>query len=229
VEEPRLRFHSVGGTEPDANLIALWSTYSRTVPKLMCMGSPRKRKLGWVWTVITSVLLVAGVAAVFLLPNDPIEPVATDELQDGESYYLLLSKIEVDPRQSNGDGWDSSDGAPDIFYEIRWRDTKVFESSRKDDTLVAIWSNSELGLTDLTSGISIDGSIKAARITARAGESIEFLVYDQDDLTPNDEIAQFSVAVETLRVGDTAHTSGSIRVNIRVVRIDDVKLETLTR
>lgn len=187
------------------------------------------RKPGWITTTVTSVLVVAAVALVFLLPKTSPAVVADNRLKEGESYYVLLSKIEVEARQADGDGWDSSEGAPDIFYEVRWRDTKVFESSRKDDTLVAIWSNSELGLTDLTGGVSIDGSIKAARITARAGESIEFVVYDQDDLTPNDVIARVSVAVETLRVGDTPIASGAARVNVRVLRVDGVKLETLTR
>jgi len=189
----------------------------------------RKRKPGWIFTAATSVLVVAGVALVLMLPKDPPAPPEDKSLQNGETYYVLLSKIEVEPRQKDGDGWDLGDGAPDIFYEIRWRDTKVFESSRKDDTLVAIWSNSEVGLMDLAGGVSIDSSIKAARITARAGETIEFLVYDHDDLTPNDEIARVLVSIDALRVGDTPLESGQIRANIRVIRVDGVGLETLTK
>ena len=121
----------------------------------------------WLWTILSSVLVVAVAAGVFFLPEDSPPAVEDPGLTDGESYYVLLSSIEVAPRREDGDGWDSSEGAPDLYYVVRWRDTEVFRSSQKDDTLVAIWSNSEVGVMDLTGGVSIDGSIKAARITAR--------------------------------------------------------------
>jgi hypothetical protein len=192
----------------------------------MCMAS---RKPTLLWTTVSSLVVVAAAAAAFFVPKGPTPAVADSGLVDGENYYVLLRSIEVEPRREDGDGWDSSDGAPDLYYVVRWRDTEVFRSSRKDDTLVAIWSNSEVGVMDLTGGVSIDGSIKAARVTARAGESIEFMIFDQDDLTPDDEVATVSIGLESLRVGENDRAAGNVRLKVRVIAVSNVGVETLTR
>ena len=79
--------------------------------------------------------------------------------------------------------------------------------------------------------VSIDDSIKAARITARPDQKIEFTVWDAD-LAKDDEIARWEVPVMDLRVGDQtwAKPDGSlVMVVCRVLALDGVDLGTLTR
>ena len=192
------------------------------------------RAARWIGTVLTT-LLVVGAAAYPFFSSPPAEPEpepGPTMVQPGASYYVLLSSIEVEPRQEDGDGWDPNDGAPDLLYSVLWRDTQVFESSRKDDTLLAVWSNSEIGLKDLTGAISIDDSIKAARVMVREGEDLVFTIYDQDDLTANDTVGRWTVPLTALQEGEQVWTEpakGIVSVTCRVLRIGDVDFGTLTR
>ena len=190
----------------------------------------------YVWIVITSLVVVVLVGLPFLLWRDR-EPVAPDDpgpprLREGEHYYVLLSVIEVAARDADGDAWDKVGGeAPDLFYEIRWQGQKVFEASVKDDTLVAKWSNVAVDLGDVVHAVSLDDSIKAARITARAGEALEFVVYDHD-VTSDDLIARWSVPVADLRVGDQRWSEPDgqvISVTCRVIPLEGVGFESLTK
>ena len=63
---------------------------------------------------------------------------ATDLL--GKNYYLYLSEIELFPTNEDSKNWDSGDGGPDVAYSIKWQGNEVFESTTKDDTLLANWS-----------------------------------------------------------------------------------------
>lgn len=190
----------------------------------------------WLWTGLTSVLVIGAVAFPFL--RDAPEPVHVparddggDAVKAGQAYYVLLSTIEVQPRQADGSRWDLGRAAPDIYYIASWQDTEVFRSSTKEQTLLARWSNSELGIGDVVGTVSIDDSIKAARITARPGESIEFAVWDSD-VARDDAIAKWKVAVMELRVGDQTWAepaAGVVQVICRVLPLDGVDLGTLTR
>ncbi|MHC4939428.1 MAG: C2 domain-containing protein [Planctomycetota bacterium] len=194
------------------------------------------RSWRWLWTALTSVLVVGAVAYPFL--RDAPEPMHVPPKDDGgarvragQAYYVLLSTIEVNPRQADGSRWDVGRAAPDVYYTASWQDTEVFRSSTKEQTLLARWSNSELGLSDVVGTVSIDDSIKAARVTARPGESIEFDVWDAD-LAKDDAIAKWSVPVMELRVGDQTWpepAEGLVMVICRVLPLDDVDLGTLTR
>jgi len=146
-------------------------------------------------------------------------------------YYVLLTLIEVAPETESGDAWDMGGGAPDIVYEIRWQGQRVFRSSKKSDTLVAKWSNTSIGVSDVVDGVSIDSSIKAARITVRRGEDLEFIVYDNDIASP-DEIGRWTIASTDLRQGDQTWRDPGGRVvsaTCRVLPMDDLKFEELTK
>jgi hypothetical protein len=139
---------------------------------------------------------------------------------------VLLTLVEAEP----GD-WDADGSPPDLFYRIRWQGHEVFRSAKKSDTLVAKWSNAALDLGDVVNAVSIDDSIKAARITARAGDSLEFLVYDAD-LGFDDAIGSWTVAVDDLDLGDQAWSRPGGKVvaaECRVLPIEDVGFTSLTR
>jgi len=192
----------------------------------------------WIWTGLTSAIVIGAVAFPFLhtppapaSPADPATAPATSSVVEGRAYYVLLASIEVEPRDADGDRWDVGRAAPDLYYVTSWRDTVVFRSSTKKQTLLARWSNSELGLRDMMGGVSIDDSIKAARVTARPGDVIEFAVFDED-LASDDRVATWSVPVMDLLVGDQAWAAPAknlVSVVCRVLPVDGVDLGTLTR
>ncbi|MHC4137483.1 MAG: hypothetical protein ACYTDU_01840 [Planctomycetota bacterium] len=190
----------------------------------------------YVWIVVTSLVVVVAAGLPFLLSRDWAPQVTPEAgpplLREGEHYYVLLSVIEVAARDANGEAWDKvGEEAPDLFYEIRWQDQKVFEASVKDDTLVAKWSNVAVDLGDVIHAVSLDDSIKAARITARAGEVLEFVVYDHD-VTSDDLIGRWTVPVTDLRVGDQKWSEFAgelVSVTCRVLPLETVGFESLTK
>jgi len=189
----------------------------------------------YVWIVVTSLVVVVAAGLPFLLRGDPV-PATTEAgpppLLEGEHYYVLLSVIEVAARDEGDEAWDRVGGeAPDLFYEIHWQDQKVFESSVKDDTLVAKWSNVAIDIGDLVEAVSLDDSIKAARITARTGEVLEFVVQDHD-VTSDDPIGRWTVPVAELTVGDQRWSKPAgrlISVTCRVLPLEGVGFESLTK
>jgi hypothetical protein len=186
----------------------------------------------YVWIVVTTLVVVVAAGLPFFLWRDPPPAAPADagppRLREGEHYYVLLSVIEVAARDADGDAWDSvGEEAPDLFYEIRWQDQKVFEAGVKDNTLVAKWSNVSVDLGDVVDAVSLDDSIKAAR----AGETLVFAVYDHD-VTKNDLVGQWSVPVVDLRVGDqkwAAPAGQLVSVTCRVLPLDGVGFESLTK
>jgi len=179
---------------------------------------------------LVSLLVVAAAGAgVFYLgrghapaPGAPPIPGVEEEVH----YYVMLTLLEVEPGH-----WDADGSPPDLFYRIRWQGQDVFKSSKKKNTLVAKWSNVELGIGDLVHAVSIDDGIKAARITARKGDEIGFAVFDSD-LAFDDPAGSWTVKVDDLKVGDQTWTRPGGRVvaaQCRVIPIGDVNLGTLTR
>jgi hypothetical protein len=199
-------------------------------------GGTVSAAMRYVWIVVTSLVVVVAAGLPFLLWRDraPATPpnAGPPRVREGEHYYVLLSVIEVAARDADGDAWDKVGGeAPDLFYEIRWQDQKVFEASVKDDTLVAKWSNVALDLGDVVEAVSLDDSIKAARITARAGGTVEFEVYDHD-VTKNETIGRWTVPVMDLTIGDQTWSKPAgrlVSVTCRVIPLDGVGFESLTK
>jgi hypothetical protein len=192
----------------------------------------------YVWIVVTSLVVVVAAGLPFLLSRDrqgtPEEPpeAGPPRVEEGEHYYVLLSVIEVTARDVGGEAWDKmGEEAPDLFYEIHWQDQKVFEANVKDDTLVAKWSNVAVDLGDVVNSVSLDDSIKAARITARPGEVLEFVVKDHD-VGKDDVIGRWTVPVSDLRLGDQRWSKPAgqlVSVTCRVLPLDGVAFESLTK
>jgi hypothetical protein len=179
-----------------------------------------------IWLAI-AVATIAGVGGIALLlkragvlevtPGSPDAAVAVDD-----HYLVFLSQIEVESGPTGGGKWDLTDGGPDVRYDIYWRGTRIFRSSVRDDTLIARWDQEEIGLRDLVSGVSPERSSKAARITARHGETLEFRVLDSDTFV-DDEIGRWEVAVDSLRTGEqvwNAPAPGIRQATCRVLRCD---------
>jgi len=205
------------------------------------MAEHRASAWRWLWAGLTSVLVIGAVAYPFLRELTPAsgqQEIATQrpaphgpDVEIGQQYYVLLGAVEVAAKKDNGGRWDVGQPAPDLFYEIRWKDTVVFRSSRKDDTLLARWNAGGIDVTDLLRKVSVDDSIEAARITVREGESLEFIVWDHD-VASDDEVGRWTRATTTLRTGSEvwpAPAKGIVSAICRVIAIDDVDLGTLTK
>ncbi len=193
----------------------------------------RREGLRWLWLAGSSILVVAGVGALFFLGNDEDPPAAgaSKGVEAEHHYYVLLTLIEVTPKTNEGKKWDPDGSGPDLYYRIHWQGHPVFESATKSDTLLAKWSNASVGIGALTEQVSLDDSIKAARITARAGDELEIVILDRD-VFKDDVVARWKVPVMTLLVADQrwdALSGNVVSVICRVFPLDRVKLEDLTR
>lgn len=189
------------------------------------------------WTTLTTLVVLAGVGLPFLLREHAdaraeSAPVDTTALHDERHYYVLLSVVEVKPaRGADESSWDIDGSAPDLYYEIHWQGHRVFQSTKKSDTLVAKWSNVAVDLGDLVRSVSLDESMQAARITARASDEVEFIVYDAD-VGGDDVAGRWKVAVKDLAVGDQrwAEPGGDlVSAECRVLPLDDVDFKSLTK
>jgi len=216
-----------------------WRSDGPRVNFLFAGRAPRGASAGRAYTAravrylriaIGSLLVVgaAGAGAFYLgrdrapAPGPPPVPRVAEEVH----YYVLLTLVEVEP----GD-WDTNDSPPDPYYTVRWQGQEVFQSTTKDNTLVAKWSNVAIAADDILHSVSIDDSIKAARITARKGDVIEFRVYDTD-IGKDDLVGEWTVEVEDLHVGDQTWSRPGGRVvsaQCRVLPIEDVDFDSLTK
>jgi hypothetical protein len=142
----------------------------------------------------------------------------------GRGYYLYLSEIEVEGTNAAGASWDARGGAPDLAYEIRWRGTTVFRSSTVADALLARWSLAALGIDNLGGRVSKESTVRAARIHAGEGETVEISVVDAD-VAFDDPVASWACPVASLDVGATEirAPAGRVRRAVVVLRpFDDV-------
>ena len=199
----------------------------------------------WLWYVLSTLAVVAAAAAPFAEPlrsevrewlrgdpesgteEAPLPPAVAAEQQ----YYVMLASLEVSPKDADGDAWDGDGSGPDLYYEVFWQGQKVFESSTKDDTLVAKWSSSAIRIGDLFEAVSVDDSIKAARVSARAGQPLEIAVFDKD-LGSDDEVARWSVDPLTLSVTDQRVKKpcpGIVSAVVRVLALNGVQLDDMVK
>ena len=194
----------------------------------------------WAWIIGSSLFALVVFGLPFLagqldhsakVAPEPEAARPPERVRDDFHYYVLLTVVEVAPTKEKDSSWDSRNGAPDLAYEIHWQGAKVFVSSTKKNSLLAKWSNTAVELSDLLESVSLDDSFKAARITARRGDLLTFRVVDKDFFR-DDVVAEWEVAVETLKVGDQEWIEPGGRVVkaiCRVLPLDAVDFEELTR
>ena len=135
--------------------------------------------------------------------NDRIPANSGDRLIAGKSYYLYASEIELYPNKQDGKPWDRGEDGPDIQYQIKWLGNEIFESTVKDDSLLANWSGLQIDLkwSDLLGKtLSPNEAIQAARIRYETKSSIEIVIED-NDLAKDDLAGTIEIDLESLRVG----------------------------
>lgn len=129
---------------------------------------------------------------------------ADGKVMEGKSYYVFVRTMEVAPRKPDGKPWDRvADEAPDPYYEIHWRDNRIFASPTQRDQLISQWS--PLGVDTIKSirdgRIALHSVINAASIRAVGGENFVLRVFD-DDPVSEDEVANLTFAFRDLKEGE---------------------------
>lgn len=187
--------------------------------------------------LMVPILIVLGFAVLFvIMDQNGKAPGREDQgptgkspmgakLQEGQTYYLFASEIELYPTNLKNDAWDGGKNGPDIRYRILWQGNQVFESEEKEDSLIADWSGLSLDLewSDLMGkSISPDEAIKAARIRYEKGGLVEVEVED-DDVADDDEAGRAEIQLKDLRLGrneipfEKTSVNAVRRINLRVL------------
>lgn len=177
------------------------------------------------------VVLVIGMAFFVLRKDEPEEENAggrIGQLEEGNNYYVFVRSLEIEPKTQSGKDWDALiDKAPDPYYEVYWRDNRIFRSSTQEDQLIATWS--PLGVDTLDSiregRIAVDSVIKAAALRAVAGETFKIRILDNDPVS-EDVLAELTFSLNDLRIGDNdfsyeeVKTHSVVRLRLAVVDAD---------
>ena len=150
--------------------------------------------------------------------------VPSTKVQVGFDYYVSATVIELTELDPQGESWDSNNSAPDIYYEIYWKGSRIFQSTTKDDSFIAKWSNAEIDLKQLALNggtTSLDNLVQAARLNIKADEHIELRVYDSD-IVDSQIAGSVMFASKDLLVGDTTYEYIKPGVRRIVLRVSDM-------
>lgn len=125
-------------------------------------------------------------------------------VKEGKPYYIFVRSLEIAPKKPDGKPWDRvADEAPDPYYEVHWRENRIFASPTQRDQLISNWS--PLGVDTIKSirdgRIALHSVINAASLRAVGGESFVLRVFDDDPLS-QDEVAALTFAFRDLREGE---------------------------
>ena len=173
-------------------------------------------KPAWVGAIVP-VALVLGAAGLFWWTTNGgnssddennSSPLSGGKLIAGQTYYLFASEIELYPTDPEGKAWDGGESGPDIRYRMLWKGNVVFNSDKKENSLIADWSGLGLkfDLSDLLGKkISPDDAIEAARVRAEKGGKVIIEVEDVD-FTDDDEAGSLPISFDDLKVGKKEFT-----------------------
>ena len=159
-----------------------------------------------------------------------------DKLSSGKSYYVYASEIELYPTNNEGKAWDTGDGGPDIKYHIKWLGNEIFESTVKDNSLLANWSGLQIDLkwSDLLGKtISPNEAIQAARLRYDDKGFIEIIIEDSD-VAKDDAAGNLTMDLKTLRIGKNEQgyakdSQNSVRRTVVTVLPIDSTIEDLAQ
>ncbi len=191
------------------------------------------------WIVrLMPVWIILGTGALFLLTGLPIGKKSPpggapprDEggrvlVREDQDYYLLVPVIELFPVNRKGNKWDVFDGsAPDIYYEVEWKGTRIHKSSTKEDDLIARWMPIGVNVMDaIKSGkIQIDSVVGAPIVNLSAPEDEALIIHVFDgDVMARERAASIRIKLTELVEGDNRFVfehSESCTVKRMIVRL----------
>lgn len=125
-------------------------------------------------------------------------------IEENKDFYVGIQLIEVTPKKADGSVWDRiNDSGPDLYVQFNWQGQRIFQSSVKEDSLIAHWSEAEFDLRDYAlkgAPTSIDDVIAGARIQVRKDAPLTITIFE-DDLMFDDKVASFEVDLTSLTEG----------------------------
>lgn len=192
----------------------------------------QRKQSGRAWLVVLIPLVIIALSAgvywiVYEADREPeTTPTEPETLEPGKDYYLMVRTIELYPMRPGGEtAWDRIDGSgPDIQYNLSWQDNIVFESQKKDDTLVGAWDALSLDVkTAVLSGkVDLANSIDAAIIPVEEDTEVTIEVWDSD-VAGSDAAGDAIMKLKDFKPGDNTFTfeatdtSAIKRVVVRVI------------
>jgi len=153
----------------------------------------------------------------------------TYRVELGKDYYVGVSLVELSETDSEGESWDSyNKSGPDIVVEIHWKGNRIYRSTKKEDSFIAHWSETELDLRNVAlsgTGTSADSLIQAARLNIREGEDIEVKVFDAD-LVDDEFVGSKIFETADLVLGERSYNyegPGIKRISLRVKELGQIE------
>ena len=188
-----------------------------------------KRRFPLVTALVVLAFVGLGIGYVTLNKDtvDPaeVEVTAPEKVTVGDLYYVFVETVEFAPKQADNEAWDLDESAPDITYQIVWKEQTIFESTELSDTLIGRWSGMKLGLDQALSLLKNGKAdpaqiIDAALMRAERGGGFS-LTFEDNDLTGADTAGAFTIPWEEVSVGTHVLTGpmpgqGVITATLRV-------------
>ncbi len=144
----------------------------------------------------------------------------------GKDYYVGVSLVELTETDLNSEPWDSlNNTGPDIVAEIYWKENRIYRSTKKEDTFIAHWSESEIDLRNVALagvGTSADSLIQGARVNIKDGESIEVRIYDSD-VVKSDLAGAKEFKTSELKLGESSYEFSSPGIKRLVLRVSEIR------
>jgi hypothetical protein len=140
----------------------------------------------------------------------------------GRDYYLWVRLIELTPRTPKGKQWDYGGSGPDIRFKLWWQGNKIYESEKRDDTLIGKWDLIAADLLEMvrTQKIEIERAIRMPIVRVDHGMTIGIDVVDVD-VSYNEEAGRFLIELDKLKPGINVlpgpEGSGIVRVEVQAI------------
>jgi len=203
---------------------------SQNLPESEATSSPAKPSHWKAFLIPILIVLLTGACFYFFeirLSSTKVLRKEAPQVTLGRDYYVTASVVELTPKNAKDESWDKyNNTAPDIYFEIYWKDQRVFQSTTKEDALVGKWSNAEVNIIDMAlkgKSASVDAAIRAARINIAKDEKIEIKVYDSDLLGTEELAGSKRFLTSELRIGDTPYIYQQPGIRRLVLRVMDMQ------
>lgn len=194
------------------------------------MEAPGSKIKPWLWALAT-LLIVGGIVAYGLwtlrqpaaITAEQVVATQPARVVTGRDYYAFVRLVELASKKSNGGNWDSgNDSAPDPYFRLYWRGTRIFESAARSDSLIATWDLARLDLKELVANqgkLDIASAINAPIVQIEPNESLRIEIWDDDPM--GDDLAlRLDVPLDSLYPGDNILTPDGAVKRVVIQMID---------
>ena len=168
--------------------------------------------LGWLYPIL--IILIVGLIFWLAPREEPNNTKIDKEKKETEqasrtvnpqgTYYIFLSLIELADKNPVGDEWDTGGSLPDITYTISRNGREIFKAPRNgENSTITEWTGVSQDFSLLKTTVSLEGTIKAALVSINPNDTLKIQVWDTDDLSPDDEAGEFTLATSSLKLGQS--------------------------